>query len=170
MISSTTFWGALSIFQNKENSACLGASASQCFFQTDELDFLVSWGMLDAGLALCTKALLSKTAVISLFAPREKLLHIPRWSICYFCHPLASGWKKRGGGVTYYIKSVVMQELSKRLHDSGRAWSQRSKRLWPCANVVVLAGSKIERQTGRRISQDTAGRDGPKTSVCDAEG
>lgn len=87
-------------------------------------------------------SLLGKTSFI--FRDDPFVIFVIRWLVA----------EKKGWGVTDYIKSVVM-------HDSGRAWSERSKCLWPRANVAGLAvvGSfKMKRQTGRRTSQHCGAR------------
>lgn len=140
-------------------------------FQTDSVDFPISWGLFVAGHS--TSALPVETAVISPFPPRKNLLHR---SICYLCHPLASGcksgeWKSASllhlwynWSVTDYIKvQMVMRELCKRCsHDLGRTGSAQSKRLWPLSEFAgtsstsraVADSSEIKWQIGRRISQD----------------
>ncbi len=140
-------------------------------FQTDSVYFPISWGLYVASHS--TPALPVETAVISPFPLRKKLLHR---SICYLCHPLASGCKSGGWksasllhlwynwSVTDYIKvQMVMRELCKRCsHDLGCASSARSKRLRPlseCASTssasrAVADSSEMKWQIGRRISQD----------------
>lgn len=140
-------------------------------FQTNAVDFPISWGLFVAGHS--TPALPVETAVISPFPPRKKLLHR---SICYFCHPLASGWKSGGWksasllhlwynwSITDYIKvQMVMRELCKRRsRDLRRAGSARSKRLRPLsessgtssASRAVADSSEMKWQIGRTISQD----------------